>query len=215
MGASTSSAGQEHAVLDELPEQFTAADRKLDGGALIGAEIRQLRLAKGMTLKEVADRAGISIGLLSQLERGRSLLAVATLMKLSDALGVPMNFFFSKAETRDDDEGDIVVRAAKRRQLTFPGLGIREDLLSPDLAGPIEMLLSTIEPGADCGEAYSHRGDEAGFLLSGSLDLWVGDRHFKLHAGDSFSFPSTTPHRYRNEGAETARIVWIITPPFY
>jgi quercetin dioxygenase-like cupin family protein len=126
-----------------------------------------------------------------------------------------MNFFFSPALTAPGEEADVVVRASERRQLSFPGRGIREDLLSPNLAGPIEMLLSTIEPGADCGEAYSHDGDEAGFLLSGTLDLWVGERHFTLHAGDSFSFPSTMPHRYRNDGSIPAQIIWVITPPFY
>lgn len=181
----------------------------------IGTEIRHLRQARRMTLVQLAEGAGISIGLLSQLERGRSQLAVATLMKISRALGVPMNFFFSKAGPDRHEEGDVVVRANQRRQLTFPGLGIREDLLSPDLSGPIEMLLSSIEPGADCGEAYSHGGDEAGLLLSGTLDLWVGGRHFVLNAGDSFSFPSSLPHRYRNEGTVTTQIVWIITPPFY
>ena len=187
----------------------------VDGQRRIGAELRYLRLAKRLTLKELADQAQISIGLLSQLERGRSQLSVATLMRISNALGVPMNFFFTKAQTPLREEGDIVVRASERRELRFPGIGVREDLLSPSLAGPIEMLLSTIEPGADCGEAYTHRGDEAGLLLSGSLDLWVGDRHFLLNAGDSFSFPSTIPHRYRNNGSVPTKIVWIITPPFY
>jgi transcriptional regulator with XRE-family HTH domain len=187
----------------------------VDGQGRIGTELRYLRLAKRLTLKELADQAQISIGLLSQLERGRSQLSVATLMRISNALGVPMNFFFTKAQTPLREEGDIVVRASERRELRFPGIGVREDLLSPSLAGPIEMLLSTIEPGADCGEAYSHRGDEAGLLLSGSLNLWVGDRHFLLNAGDSFSFPSTIPHRYRNNGSVPTKIVWIITPPFY
>jgi transcriptional regulator with XRE-family HTH domain len=187
----------------------------VDRQGRIGAELRYLRLAKRLTLKELADQAQISIGLLSQLERGRSQLSVATLMRLSTVLGVPMNFFFSKAQVPLREESDVVVRGAERRELRFPGIGVREDLLSPSLAGPIEMLLSTIEPGADCGEAYSHRGDEAGLLLSGSLDLWVGERHFLLNAGDSFSFPSSLPHRYRNNGNVPTKIVWIITPPFY
>ena len=188
---------------------------QIDGQGRIGAELRYLRLAKRLTLKELADQAQISIGLLSQIERGRSQLGVAILMRISNVLGVPMNFFFSKVQNPAREESDIVVRASERRELRFPGIGVREDLLSPSLAGPIEMLLSTIEPSADCGEAYSHRGDEAGLVLSGSLDLWVGDRHFLLHPGDSFSFPSSLPHRYRNNGSVPTKVVWIITPPFY
>ena len=190
-------------------------DAHVEDPLRVGTEIRQLRQAKRLTLQELADKAGLSIGLLSQLERGRSLLAVATLMRISVALEVPMNFFFSRATDAGSEESDIVVRAKDRRQLTFPGLGISEDLLSPNLAGPIEMLLSTIEPGADCGEAYSHGGDEAGLLISGTLDLWVGERYFALKTGDSFSFPSKIPHRYKNSGTVKTQIVWIITPPFY
>jgi transcriptional regulator with XRE-family HTH domain len=198
-----------------MQQAVVETDDQLSDQLRIGTDIRHLRTARRMTLKQLADQAGVSIGLLSQLERGRSQLSVATLMRISIALGVPMSFFFSKASHDAREESDIIVRASERRQLTFPGLGIREDLLSPNLAGPIEMLLSSIEPGADCGEAYSHGGDEAGFLLCGTLDLWVGNRHFTLHEGDSFSFVSSTPHRYKNNGQVTTRIVWIITPPFY
>ncbi len=204
-------------TLRPLPptDPSVSGQTRVEDPSRFGAEIRHLRQAKRMTLQSLAESAGISIGLLSQLERGRSTLTIGALQKISKALAVPMSFFFSKADGPRGAEDDIVVRAQQRRQLTFPGLGIREDLLSPDLSGPIEMLLSLIEPGADCGEAYCHQGDEAGFLLSGSLDLWVGERHFLLKAGDSFSFNSSLPHRYRNNGEVVTRIIWIITPPFY
>lgn len=188
---------------------------RIEDALRIGRELRQLRQAKRMTLTELARHTDLSIGLLSQIERGRSPLAVPTLMKISKALNVPMSFFFSSWPAEDGGEGDIIVRRGRRRQLTFPGLGIRDDLLSPDLSGPIEMLLCTIESGADCGEAYSHAGNEAGLILEGSLDLWVGPRHFHLEAGDSFSFASTIPHYYRNDGPGATKVIWIITPPFY
>jgi transcriptional regulator with XRE-family HTH domain len=181
----------------------------------IGRQLRHLRLAKRLTLQKLADQSGVSIGYLSQLERGRSVVTVAILMRISETLGVPLNFFFSIAAAGRSDERDVVVRADQRRQLTFPGLGICDELLSPDLAGPIEMLLSTIAPSADSGEPYRHEGAEAGFVMSGALELWVGERRFELRAGDSFSFRSDVPHRYRNPGREPAKIVWIVTPPSY
>lgn len=73
-----------------------------------------------------------------------------------------MNWFFNGNMQATPGERDIVVRKAHRRRLTFTGIGIAEELLSPNLAGPLELLLSTIEPGADSGE-YSHDGNEAGF----------------------------------------------------
>lgn len=109
---------------------------------------------------------------------------------------------------------NIVVRAANRRNLSFPGLGITEELLSPNLSGPLELLISTIQPGAD-SEFYSHDGAEAGVVIEGTLELWVGERRLQLHPGDSFAFPSTDPHRCANLGRAPVKVLWVITPPHY
>ena len=179
----------------------------------IGGQIRELRKAKGMTLRAVAGAAGISVGYLSQIERDRSRLPIGVLKRISTALGVQINWFFHGSDA-PANEKDIVVRADSRRRLTFTALGIEEELLSPNLAGPLEMLMSTIEPGADSGE-YSHEGVEAGLVVSGTLDLWVAGQFFRLNAGDSFSFRSTETHRCANSGTEAAKVVWVITPPQY
>jgi transcriptional regulator with XRE-family HTH domain len=180
----------------------------------IGSQIRELRKIKGFTLQYVADAAGVSVGYLSQIERERSKLPIGVLKRISDVLGVHMNWFFQVNEPPPPEERDIVVRKRNRRTLTFTGLGIVEELLSPNLAGPLEVLLSTIEPGADSGD-YSHDGAEAGLVLSGTLDLWVAGRHFQLHEGDSFSFKSTDVHRCANPSDKPTKVVWIITPPHY
>jgi mannose-6-phosphate isomerase-like protein (cupin superfamily) len=75
--------------------------------------------------------------------------------------------------------------------------------------------MSVLEPGADSGEAYSHKADEAGVVVAGELELWVGERHFNLGLGDSFAFSGTIPHRWRNPGNGTTQVVWAITPPSY
>lgn len=180
---------------------------------VIGSQIRELRKAKGMTLQEVADATGISVGYLSQIERNQSKLPIGILKKISTTLGVQINWFFHVTDV-PADEKDIIVRADKRRKLTFTKLGIQEELLSPNLSGPLEMLMSTIDVGADSGD-YSHEGVEAGLVISGTLDLWVSGQHFKLNAGDSFSFRSTEIHRCANPGQEPTKVVWIITPPQY
>jgi transcriptional regulator with XRE-family HTH domain len=197
---------------DTLPYR---PEERIEIGAAIGAQIRALRRAKQWTLQDLADQIGMSIGYISQVERGRSVMTIAALMRISDAFGVPMNYFFQPATASAAQEQDVVVRAANRKQLTFPGLGITEELLSPDLNGPLEVLLSTIEPGADSAEPYSHAGAEAGVVIAGTLDLWVGERFFRLETGDSFSFKSTIPHRCANPGKTPTRVVWIITPPSY
>jgi transcriptional regulator with XRE-family HTH domain len=182
----------------------------------LGELIRDLRRARGLTLQELADNIGKSVGYLSQVERNKSTLSIAALMDISRALGVPMNWFFQVAADQPEDERDTVVREGSRRRMDFTNLGLREELLSPNLRGPLELLLSVIEPGASSGEEpYSHSGHEAGLVIEGTLDLWVGERHFRLQPGDSFSFKSTEPHRCANPGDVVTKVVWVITPPSY
>ena len=180
----------------------------------IGEQLRELRLVKNLALREVAEKAGISVSYLSQIERNQSRLPIGVLKKISDALGVHMNWFFQSQAVGIAAERDVVVRAGQRRRMSFTGLGITEELLSPNLAGPLELLLSTIEPGAD-SEDYSHDGAEAGYVMAGTLDLWVSGRYFRLNEGDSFSFKSTEVHRCANPGKSATRVLWVITPPHY
>lgn len=167
-----------------------------------------------MTLQQLAEAAGLSIGYLSQIERNRSQLPISTLRKICDAMGIHVSFFFPVTEGGPAAERDVVVRVQNRRRLNFTGTGIVEELLSPNLSGPLELLISTLEPGADSGE-YTHDGSEAGVVIAGALELWVNGRYFKLETGDSFSFSSHEPHRCRNPGNTVARVVWVITPPYY
>lgn len=197
----------------KLPKRRKAGDPQPDG-AQIGGQIRELRKAKGMTLQALSDASGLSIGYLSQLERGRSTLTIGNLKLLADQLGVHMNWFFLPAPEPPAEELGVVVRKTRRRRLSFTNLGIEEELLSPNLAGPLELLLSTLEPGADSGD-YSHEGAEAGLVIQGELELWVGGQCFRLETGDSFSFRSTEVHRCRNPGRERTQVVWVITPPSY
>jgi len=179
----------------------------------VGAQVRELRKVKGMTLQQVADASEISVGYLSLIERNQTKLPIGVLRKISEALGVHMSWFFH-ADSSPSHEREIVVRSGNRRRLTFTGLGIEEELLSPNLSGPLEMLMSTIQPGADSGD-YSHDGVDAGLVLSGSLDLWIGGRHFRLEEGDSFTFNSTEIHRCANPGTVPTKVVWVVTPPHY
>jgi transcriptional regulator with XRE-family HTH domain len=187
---------------------------RYDADTHVGARIRELRKAQGRTLQNVATAAGISVSYLSQIERNVSRLPIGTLKQIADELGVQMNWFFPTGQPGPEDERDLIVRAANRRNLTFTGLGITEELLSPNLAGPLELLISTVHPGAD-SEFYTHDGAEAGLVLQGTLQLWVNDRRFELEAGDSFAFASIEPHRCINQGAHPVKVLWVITPPHY
>jgi transcriptional regulator with XRE-family HTH domain len=180
----------------------------------VGAQVRALRKSSGQTLKQVAAQAGISVGYLSEIERDITRVPIAVLRQLCDVFDVSIGWLLGVAGSADAKEGNVVVRAANRTRLVFPGTGISEELLSPDLSGPLEMLISTFEPGAD-SEDYSHRGHEAGLVIEGSLDLWVNGVHHVLKRGDSFSFASTTTHRCANNTTKPTKVLWVITPPHY
>lgn len=187
----------------------------LDIDARVGKEIRLLRKARETTITELAAATGLSPGYLSQVERGISNPSVKALHSISRALGVTISWFFPPAAQEDDDLRDIVVRADKRRRLRFSS-GITDELLSPDLGGEIELLRCIFGPHSESGpEAYTHRGEEAGIVISGTLHLWVGDKHIVLEEGDSFAFKSVLPHRYANPTDRETVVIWSITPPSY
>lgn len=184
----------------------------------LGIQLRSLRKAKEMSLQQLADAAELSIGMVSQIERGLASPSIRSLRKLGEALGVPISWFFHANTGRPEAELSKIVRRDDRRQLHLPKMGSTDELgifelLTPDLSGEIELLLMTMEPGFDSGPTHQHRGEEAGLILSGTLELWVGEDHFVLQQGDSFRFSSQDPHRYANPSDRTTQVCWALTPP--
>lgn len=183
------------------------------GADWLGREIRNLRKRRGLTILDLAAAIGKSTGYVSQVERNRSAPSVADLQKVAAALGVSMSWFFDRGEAGPEEELDYIVRAGRRRKLNF-GLGVTDYLLSPSLSGELELLYTTLAPGAKGGEPLiSYRGEQAGIVLAGRFEIAIGGKRFLLQEGDSFGFKSTTPHRYRNPGRVETVIVWAFTPP--
>ncbi|MGR3616255.1 MAG: helix-turn-helix domain-containing protein [Paracoccaceae bacterium] len=182
---------------------------------IIGTRMRELRKARGLTLKQLAGQTGLSIGYLSQLERQDADPSVRALNIIGTALGVGINWFFPDPSTEQDPDADLVVRANRRRTLRFSS-GVRDELISPNLSGQLELIITTFDPGAGSGEdLYAHKGEEAGFITEGQLEVTVGERTVTLGPGDTVQFPSTTPHRYHNPGPGPTVMVWAVTPPHY
>jgi len=141
--------------------------------------------------------------------------SIKALHDIAQVLGVNISWFFPESEIGTVGERRYIVRNERRRTLNL-GLGITDQLLCPTLSGELELLCSTFEPGASSGEEpYTHRGEEAGIVISGELDLWIDNEKFHLEKGDSFNFPSTTQHRYQNPGEIETIVIWAITPPTY
>jgi transcriptional regulator with XRE-family HTH domain len=192
------------------------ADRLTSADHSLGFDIRDLRKARGLTLSELSTRSNLSQGYLSQIERGISSPSVKALHSISRALGVTISWFFQNHVSGEDRAlRDLVVRRGNRRRLTFNN-GIVDELLSPNLSRQIEMLRCTFPPGSSSGEEpYTHQGEEAGIVLSGTLTLWIDGTEVVLEQGDSFAFSSSRAHRYANLGDVDAIVIWTITPPSY
>lgn len=178
----------------------------------LGEEIHDLRKAKRLTLGQLAKATNLSTGFISQIERGQNRPSVTALFKISRALGVSVGWFFPNPPLSQRPTGSKIVRADARRVIDYDD-GIRDELLTPGLSGKLELLSCIFAPGSGVETVYSHQGEEAGVVVRGTLELWVGDDHSLLQTGDSFAFDSSLPHRYCNPTDVETQVIWAITPP--
>lgn len=179
----------------------------------LGSTIRRLREDRNLSLKEVALRSDLTPSFLSQVERNITSPSVASLRKVALAFGVPLTALFQGPLMPENH----VVRRKDRRQLIHPRRQWRDYLLTPNLTGKLQVILSVIEPGGGSGdEAYAHDSDEeCVIILRGQLEFWVGPDWYLLEEGDSIVFESRIPHRNSNPGPDQAEVLWITTPPSY
>lgn len=176
----------------------------------IGARLRQLRRARRLSLEELAARTALSIGFLSQIERGLSSPTLRVLAGVADALGVAISELFPSDQSRSDASATIV-RQAERSELQLWRSGIRKQLLTPHAEGSkLNLYLVEMEPGASTGdELYIHNGEEAGLVLAGTMLLSVESESWVMQEGDSFRFLSSRPHRFANGHDGVTRVLWV------
>ena len=195
---------------DVAPAMASTAASRASG---VGADLRALRRARGLTLSGLALKVGRSVGWLSQVERDLAEPTISDLRRLAEVLDQPMSLFFGPSDAPEDERG-YVVRWNSRRALGSAAEGLVEQLLSPDLSGSFEIVRSVFDPGAERSEFLVRPTEEAGYLIAGELELWIGERHFHLRPGDSFRFKGER-HRWRNPGCVPAIAIWVIAPPVY
>lgn len=169
-----------------------------------GAEVREIRKQKQLTLNNLAEKTGLSSSLLSQIERGLVDPTVGTFWKICNALDMPINHFFQISDGQDP-----VIRKNQRKVIQLKNTNVKYHVLTPLQQGKIEFLLVEIEPGeTHQPELVSHSGEECGFILQGELKVLLADREYHLHEGDSMAFASTSPHRYINPGNTVSISIW-------
>ena len=178
----------------------------------LGTRIRALRQARHFTLRDVAERSGVTESFLSQVERDVTSPSIATVQRIARALDLSIAQLF----TEEGDTGRVVRREARRR-VAYPGLKSVDEFLTSNMAGRLQVILSTIEPGGGTGsEPYTHDSDEeVVVILAGVLDLWVGDEHYVLREGDTITFPSRLPHWNANHGDRPVTVLFCLTPPSF
>ncbi|WP_299080527.1 XRE family transcriptional regulator [uncultured Ruegeria sp.] len=192
-----------------------------DAGQL-GSEIREVRKARGLTLNDLSAAVSCSTAYLSRIELGSAKVSSDLLQEISAALSVDPNWFFPKQSGNGPLERKHVVRAENRRALsgmytrTAEELGFEDELLSSTLSGQCYLILSRFRPGAgtppDPLEGYTFEGEQHAIVLTGEVELRLGEEIIVLREGDSFSYPSMIAHRFRNRTKKEATMVWAMSP---
>ena len=182
-----------------------------EGVCSLGSRIRALRETRGLTLREVAEKTGLSTSFLSSFERDLTGISVANLQRVIAVCGSSLIDIFSQPHL----EARKLVRPTERPRLTLEGGKITiEDLAV--VPRQMEIQQWTIQPGAGSEGSYSHPGEEAVYLLSGSLEVELdGTESYTLAPGDCLYFSSSEHHRWRNTGSLPATVLWVNTPPSF
>jgi transcriptional regulator with XRE-family HTH domain len=176
-----------------------------------GARIRQLRTQRGLTVAQLAEAAGVSTGLISQVERDRTDPSLETLRKIAKVLQLPLFSLFQE----QDAKAVSVIRADNRMLVASPAGGITYSRVSPG-HGRLEMLKGHLPPGGySAAEPWSHPSEECVLVLEGELVVEVSGGRHRLGTGDSCYLDSSLPHRYLNLTDEPVDFVIAVTPPSY
>jgi transcriptional regulator with XRE-family HTH domain len=192
----------------------------------LGPRLRAIRLRRGIGLRELARRLDLSPSSISQIETGKIRPSVRTLYALASEFGVTVDEVLfnepppsrdggspSPAGSRVAQEPGLMLQRGTERPTIVLNSGVKWERLMFWGDEDVEFLEATYEPGGASspdGSFVRHNGHEFGFVLSGTLRVVVGFDEFILEAGDSITFPSSTPHRLSNDGTKTVRAVWVV-----
>jgi len=178
----------------------------------IGNKIRRLRLQRGLTQEELADRCELSKSFISLLERDLTSPSLDTLSDILESLGTDLPTFFrnSGSEKMVFSSEDIFVKEDPE------GIcGVIKWLVPSAQKNQMEPILVEMGPGGETVEDDPHEGEEFGYVLSGSIRIVLGDRTEKVRKDESFYFRPTAPHKLVNAGKTPCKVIWVSTPPSF
>jgi transcriptional regulator with XRE-family HTH domain len=178
-----------------------------------GEKLRAVRERKGCTLKQIAQGAGVSESLVSQIERNKVSPAIDTLLAIAEVLDINLEYLFE--EFRKSRRVQII-RADERRTLNEDDV-CYEELAKPaenDGSHALESYMLSIPAGAHTHRgSYGHLGRELGVIIEGEATFEYESEIYTLKAGDSISFSASIPHTLSNKGETPLKAFWVVTPP--
>ena len=175
----------------------------------IGRKLKDLRVMKGLTQEELADRAELTKGFISQLERNLTSPSIATLMDILQCLGTNIGDFFN-----EETEEQIVFSKGDYFEKLDSDLKNKIQWIIPNAQKNVmEPILLTLEPGGSTYPDNPHEGEEFGYVLKGSVQLHVGNNIYKIKSGESFYFLPEKQHYL--ESRHGASILWVSSPPSF
>lgn len=190
-------------------ENADAATKPAAAESDLGARIREFRLARKLTLRDLATRAATSPGFLSQLERGQVNASVGTLRRLCEELGVTLPDLF----TDHHANGARILRKRDRPEIHVSDTSAKY-LLSQKPLRNLEVYVAEFAPGGTAGEAYVHDdSQEILLVINGTIVLELDGVMHQLEAGDSAEYRTSVPHTVHNQSTEPAELLWIVSPP--
>ncbi len=176
----------------------------------IGEKLKKLRLSNSLTQEELASRADLTKGYISQLENDATSPSISTLRDLLDVFGVSISEFFADASERP------VVFKDQDRVVSSDSDELRVELLVPGAQNrTMDPALVTLRPGESMPVQPIHGGEEFGFVLSGRIELRLDDRVYTVRKNECFYFPSDHRHSVSNQGQIVAKILWVVSPPTF
>jgi len=198
----------------------------------LGAKIREQRLIRSLTLKQLSEKTSLSVSFLSEIERSLAQPSMASLRKIAQAFGTSLLTFRSE-ERNGDSESHFaypqrpnhgfqpiigkarVVRAKQRKKISYPGRPGFYELLTPDLNRQLEVLYARMEPGFKSGPEpiVDPPGEKCMVMLTGILSFTVDEEEHVLEEGDSISYPADSPLSFKVLGEDSVEVILVITPP--
>lgn len=183
----------------------------------IGTRLKHARLVKQYRIRDVADRVGCSVSVISKIENGKVTPSLTLLHRMVGVLDINIGALFAAS---GDGEEPAVMRAGSRPVIAIERdgrrAGVQLERLVPYGEGHLlQGNIHIVAPGSGSEGGLEHEGEEVGYVLEGELTLTIDGRSYALRAGDSFVFRSNRLHGYSNPGTTPTRILWINTPPTF